>query len=317
MHIVAADIGGTHARFALAELGAGARPALSQVRRYSTGDHDGLASAWAAYARDLGEALPRSAAIAVAAPADRDVLRFVNGDWTIDRAAVAAELGLERTLWLNDFGAMAHAVSVLGADELMDVGGPDGPLPAEGVTTVIGPGTGLGVAMLLRRDSCLHVIETEGAHIGFAPIDEEEERIERALRERYGRASVERVVSGPGLLDLYRALGGRSYAEDVPLWEAALAGNDPAAADALDRLVKAFGSAAGDLALAHGAGAVVISSGLSRRIADRLATNLFRGRFVAKGRYRARLESLPVRLALHDEPGLLGAAIAFERQCLV
>ena len=314
MRIVAADIGGTNARFALAELGRGKRPALSQVRRYAAVEHDGVASAWAAYARDVGEPLPNAAAIAVAAPADQAVLRFVNSDWIIDRDAAARELGLDQAIWLNDFGAVAHAVSRLEPAELAHLCGPDGQLPDQGVTSVLGPGTGLGVAMLMRRGGCQHVIETEGAHIGFAPVDGDEEKVERALRARHGRASVERVVSGPGLLDIYRALGGRSFDDDVPLWAAALAGNDPAAAEALDRLVKAFGTVAGDLALAHGANAVVISSGLSRRIGDRLAASLFRGRFIAKGRYRARLEGIPVRLALHDEPGLLGAAIAFERE---
>ena len=314
MKIVAADIGGTNARFALAELREGERPALSRVHRYPAADHDGLASAWAAYARDLGEKPPKAAAIAVAAPADQKVLRFVNSEWVIDRAAAAAELGLERALWLNDFGAVAHAVSRLEPGELMHICGPEAALPEQGVATVLGPGTGLGVAMLMRRGGCRHVIETEGAHIGFAPVGEDEERIERALRARHGRASVERVVSGPGLFDIYRALGGRGFDDDVALWSAALTGTDPAAAEALDRLVKAFGTAAGDLALAHGANAVVISSGLSRRIADRLASSRFRDRFVAKGRYKARLEAIPVRLALHDEPGLLGAAIAFESE---
>src|SRR5690606_14258486 len=113
-----------------------------------------------------------------------------------------------------------------------------------------------------------------------------------------------------GLLDLYRALGGRDYEEDIPLWTAALAGTDPAAVDALERLVKAFGAAAGDLALAHGSNAVVISSGLSKRMATHLRSPLFEDRFVAKGRYRHRMEVMPVRLVLHDQPGLLGAAVA-------
>jgi glucokinase len=191
--------------------------------------------------------------------------------------------------------------------------GPEGPLPADGVTTVIGPGTGLGVAMILKRGTHIHVIETEGAHIGFAPLDEEEERIEHELRIQFGRCSVERVVSGPGLLDLYQALGGRNYEDDISLWTAALAGRDPAAVDALERLIKAFGSAAGDLALAHGSNAVAISSGLSKRMAKHLRSPLFAERFVAKGRYRRRMEAMPVRLVLHDEPGLLGAAVAFQR----
>ncbi len=313
--IVAADIGGTHARFALAELQPGARPQLAEVRRYRTSEHDGLASAWRAFERETGP-LPRSAAIGVAAPIDGDLLRFVNSPWVIDRRRIAADLGLDRLTLLNDFGAVAHAVSVLQGDELARVAGPEGSLPEQGVTTILGPGTGLGVAMLLRRAQAIQVIETEGAHIGFAPLNDEEQRLARELAQRFGRASVERIVSGPGLHDLYLFFGGRFFevGDAAALWTAALEGKDPAAQQALELFVKTFGSAAGDLALAHGSNAVVISSGLSQRLAARLRSPLFVGRFIAKGRYRARMERIPVRLAMHPEPGLLGAAVAFERE---
>lgn len=316
MKIVAADIGGTNARFALAELRPGEPPALGPAHRYPSAEHSGLASAWRAFARDMGGELPRAASIGVAAAADQDILRFVNSSWIIDRHELADELGLERMTLLNDFGATAHAVTAMRPDDLAYVAGPDGRLPGQGIATVIGPGTGLGVAMLMRREGQVHVIETEGGHIGFAPLDEEEEKIEHELLMRFGRVSVERVVSGPGLLDLYRALGGRAYDDAIALWTAALAGSDEAAVAALDRLVRCFGSVAGDLALAHGSNAVVISSSLSRRMAEKLRTALFATRFTAKGRYRSRMEGIPVRLVTHEEPGLLGAAMAFQREHL-
>ncbi|WP_114953775.1 glucokinase [Sphingosinicella terrae] len=314
MQIVTADIGGTNARFAIAELRPGECPRIGDIHKYPAEAHDGLPSAWEQFERDLGRAPPKAAAIAVATGLGEDLLRFANSAWVIDRRSIAGELGLDRMLLLNDFGAMAHGVSVLPENDMAHLLGPEGPLPGEGVTTVIGPGTGLGVAMIMRRGGHIHILETEGAHMGFAPLDEEEERIEHELRLRYGRCSIERVVSGPGLLDVYQALGGRSYEDDIPLWTAALAGNDPAARDALERLVKAFGSAAGDLALAHGSNAVVISSGLSRRMAGHLRTRLFGGRFIAKGRYRRRMEAMPVKLVLHEETGLLGAAVAYQRE---
>jgi len=316
LSIVAADIGGTHARFAIAALAPGKRPELGEARRYRIADFEGLASAWRAFARDAGEPLPGAAAIAVAAPVDGDILRFINSRWTIDRRRIGGQLGVERLTLLNDFGAVAHAVSVLQADELAYIAGPQGPLPEEGVTTVLGPGTGLGVAMLVRRGGDIQAIETEGSHIGFAPLSEEEQRIADDLRARYGRASIERVVSGPGLYDLYRACGGAAFevGDASALWGAAIEGKDPVAGEALDQFVKAFGSAAGDLALAHGANAVAISSGLSLRLADKLKSALFAGRFIAKGRYRARMQGIRVRLVTHEEPGLLGAAVAFERE---
>lgn len=293
----------------------GERPRLGAVRHYRTADHEGLLSAWRAFSRDEGGALPPRAAIGVAAPIEGQVLRFMNSPWRIETRGLAEKLGLERMLLLNDFGAIAHAVSVLGEEELEPIAGPEGPLPDEGVITILGPGTGLGVAMLLRCGGRTEVIETEGSHIGFAPLNEEEQRIAAELRRTHGRASVERLVSGPGLYDLYRCLGGRSFdvGDSAGLWAAALEGRDPIAADALEHLVKAFGSAAGDLALAHGAVGVAISSALSRRMAGHLRSPLFAGRFIAKGRYRARMQKVKVRLVTHEEPGLLGAAVAFER----
>ncbi len=313
MRIVTADVGGTNARFAFAEIDAGKRPRLHDVRHYPVAGHDGLASAWRAFGAECGGALPRNAAIAVATPFDGHLLRFTNSAWVIDRRSIAAELGLDHLVLLNDFGAVAHAVASLGPDELEHVAGPEGPLPGEGVTTVIGPGTGLGVAMFLRRGGESHVIETEAAHIAFAPLDAEEMRIERQVTERYGRCSIERIVSGPGLNEIHRALGGSPHQDEIALWTSALAG-EPEAGHALERLVKAFGSTAGDLALAQGANSVVISGGLARRMADQLRSPAFRDRFVAKGRYRQRMEAIPVRLVTADEPGLLGAALAFAEQ---
>ena len=293
----------------------GERPRLSAVRHYRTADHEGLQSAWRAFAQDEGGTLPPRAAIAVAAPIEGQVLRFMNSPWRIETRGLAETLGLEQMLLLNDFGAIAHAVSALREEELAAIAGPDGPLPEEGVITVLGPGTGLGVAMLVRRSGRTEVIETEGSHIGFAPLNEAEERIAEEMRGTYGRASVERLVSGPGLYDIYRSLGGQRFevGDAAGLWAAALEGRDPVAAEALEHLVKAFGSAAGDLALAHGAMGVAISSALSRRMAEHLRSPLFAGRFIAKGRYRARMQTVRVRLVMHEEPGLLGAAVAFER----
>ncbi|HMG46041.1 MAG TPA: glucokinase [Allosphingosinicella sp.] len=316
MEIVAADIGGTHARFALAELIPGERPRIGEMKRYRTRDHPGLASAWAAFAAERGGALPRAAAIAVAAPIEGETLTFMNSEWRIARRDLAAELGLDRLTLLNDYGAVAHAVSVMGADELVPLAGP-GDLPADGVVSVIGPGTGLGVAILDRRGGRINVIETEAAHIGFCPLDPGEEELSDFITARYGRASVERVVSGPGLIDIYRFLGGEGEWDPNQagaLWDAAIAGADPLAEKALAILVRCFGAAAGDIALAHGAMGVAITGALAGRIADLLKTPMFEARFTAKGRYRARMMRTPVRLLTYAEPGLLGAAIAFERE---
>lgn len=314
MQIVAADIGGTHARLALAELVPGERPRLGGMRKYRTREYPGLAEVWAKFARDNGGALPRAAALAVAAPIEGDVLSFMNNDWRIPRFGIAEELGLERLTLLNDFGAVAHAVSVMTPGELIPVCG-QGDLPADGITTVLGIGTGLGVAILDRRGGA-RVIETEASHIGFCPLDPEEEALSDRLTELYGRASVERVCSGPGLIDIHRFLGGGGHDPDKvgALWDAAIDGADPLAKKALAILVRCFAAAAGDIALAHGAMGLAITGGLANRIAHLLQGPAFASRFTAKGRYRARMQRTPVRLVTEPEPGLLGAAIAFQRE---
>jgi glucokinase len=312
---VVADIGGTHARFAIAELAAGARPAIGPMKRYRTRDHEGLAEAWAKFAEESGGELPRDAAIAVAAPIEGEELRFMNSAWRIPRFEIAAELGLERLTLLNDFGAVAHAVLVLDAQAFEPIAGPES-LPSEGVISVIGPGTGLGVALLSRRPGQVTVIETEAAHIGFAPLDPEEEALADTLTERYGRASLERIVSGPGLIDIYTHLGGEAEIDTNragDLWTAAIEGTDAIAVHALDILVRCFGAAAGDISLAHGAMGVAITGGLANRIATLLRSPAFAARFTAKGRYQERMHRVAVVLGTYAEPGLLGAAVAFER----
>jgi len=315
MQIVAADIGGTHARFALAEIAAGERPRIGDVRKYRIREHDGLASAWAAFERDSGGALPRAAALAVAAPIEGEVLTFMNSDWRLDRAALEDELGLDKITLLNDFGAVAHAVSLMGPDDFLALAGP-GELPADGIVSVLGPGTGLGVAILDRRGGGVAVIETDASHIGFAPLDPEEEELADALVARHGRASVERVVSGPGLIDIYRFLGGGDWDPNKAgaLWDSAIGGADPLAEKALAILVRCFGAAAGDIALAQGSMGVAVAGALANRIVHLLRSPAFEARFTAKGRYRARMQRIPVRLLTREEPGLLGAAVAFERQ---
>jgi glucokinase len=319
MRLVAVDVGGTHARFAIAECASGERPVLGATRRYSAADHKDLPAAWRHFAADLGEPLPDAACVAVAAPLGEPVVRFTNSSWSLDTGALKADLGVGRLSLINDFGAVAHAVAATREEELVHIHGPSGPLPAEGVTSVMGLGTGLGVAILRRDAADYQVIETEGAHAGFAPTDAEDEAIAWQLRHEFGRVSIERLVSGPGLVNIARALAaadasGVEVGDAQTLWADALDGSDPLAVRALDRLLMAFGTAAGDLALAHGSNAVVLTGSLANRMIDRLRGARFVDRFCAKGRYRDRMERIAVRTATHAEAGLLGAAIAFQRE---
>ncbi|MBB4633591.1 glucokinase [Sphingosinicella soli] len=311
MKIVAADIGGTHARFAIAEVAGGKWLDLGAPVTLKSADYDGIEAAWATLPAAFGAALPDAAAIAVAAPIEGDVLAFVNNDWEIRRTGLSDRLGLKAMTLLNDFGAMAHGVAALGHGATEHLCGPDVLLPLDHPVSVIGPGTGLGSAILLRRGGRIDVVETESAHIAFAPLDTVEEAMMPALRQMYGRVSNERLVSGPGLAAIRAALDPQAPPmSDAGLWAAALSGGDAA----FDRFAMIYGAVAGDIALAHGAMGVAIVGGLSNRSKARLRASGFHDRFIDKGRYAARMERIPVRLVTHEHTGLVGAAAAFAQE---
>jgi glucokinase len=263
-----------------------------------------------------GRALPAAAAIAFAGPVGGELLKLTNNPWVIRPGRLPRELGVERLTIVNDFGAVAHAVAQLAEADYTHLCGPETGLPREGVVTIMGPGTGLGVAQLLRRDGSYEVIETEGGHIDFAPLDSIEDRILADLRQRYRRVSVERLVAGMGLPhihDVLAAIEGRPVQnrDEKELWTAALTGADSLATAALARYCLCLGAVAGDLALAHGATGVVIAGGLGLRLAEHLPGSGFRDRFIAKGRFERRMDDMPVKLLTHPQPGLFGAAAAF------
>lgn len=319
MDIVSVDIGGTNARFAIAKVTNGKVVSLTDPVTLRTADHASLPDAWLAFEHQLDRPIPRAAAIAIASPITRDVIRMTNSSWKIRPSQIADQLNLERYTLINDFGAIGHAVAQLPADCFDHLCGPDGPLPAEGVTTVCGPGTGLGVAQVFRTGSGYHVLPTEGGHIDFAPLDAVDDAILAHLRESFSRVSVERVCAGPGIVAIYETLAAREGKElpargDKAIWTAALEDKDPIAAAAVERFCLILGSVAGDLALAQGANGVVIAGGLGLRIRDRLLTSGFDKRFVAKGRFQTLMAGIPVKLITHPQPGLFGAAAAFAQE---
>lgn len=314
--IVAVDIGGTHARFAIADIENGRVGALGEACTLKTAEHASLQTAWEDFSKELGRPLPRAAGIAVAGPVQGEVLKLTNNPWVIRPALIPSKLGAERFALVNDFGAVAHAVAQLDDSHFQHICGPDRPLSQESVISIVGPGTGLGVAQLVRRNGRNHVIETEGGHIDFAPLDSLDDQILVQLRRRYRRVSVERVASGMGLTNIYEVLvniEGRQaqYSDERMLWKAALSGEDSLAAAALDRFCLALGAMAGDIALAQGASAVVIAGGVGLRIAGHLPRSGFRDRFIAKGRFERMMDEMPVKLITHPQPGLFGAAAAF------
>ncbi len=314
--LVTVDIGGTHARFAVAEIADGRVVSVGEACTLKTAEHASLQTAWEEFGRQLDRPLPDAAAIAVAGPVQGEVLKLTNNPWVIRPAFIPDKLRVERYALVNDFGAVAHAIAQLGDEHFRHLCGAERPLPQDGVISIVGPGTGLGVAQLLRRDGRDHVIETEGGHIDFAPLDSLDDQILVRLRERFRRVSVERVASGQGLSNIYEVLAaieGRQvqFRDEKALWTAALACSDSLATAALDRFCLALGAAAGDIALAQGAQAVVIAGGVGLRLADYLPRSGFRDRFIAKGRFERIMDEMPVKLITHEQPGLFGAAAAF------
>jgi len=321
--IVAVDIGGTHARFTLATIGADGAIALGEPETLRTHEYASFQAAWNDFRNRVGGALPDAAALAFAGPITSDEIQLTNNTWRIRPAELGKELGVGRVTVVNDFEAVGHAVARAGAEHFVHLAGPDQPLATRGTVSILGPGTGLGVAHLARDgDDGYRVQATEGGHVGFAPLDAVEDAILARLRERFGRISVERVVSGPGIVDIYRTLAeleGRSVTglDDVAIWKAGLSGEDELAAAAIERFCLALGSVAGDVALVQGGfGGVVIAGGLGYRIRETLRTSGFAQRFTLKGRYEELMARIPVKLITHPQPGLFGSAAAFAREHL-
>jgi glucokinase len=319
MQIVAVDIGGTHARFALAEVENGRVVQLGEPVTQKTAEHASLQTAWQAFEQSVGRPLPRAAGIAVASPITGDVIRLTNNPWIIRPSLITERLNVDEWVLINDFGAVGHAVAQVPDDNFIHLCGPDVPLSPLGVTTVCGPGTGLGVAQVLRTDGGYFVLETEGGHVDFAPLDGIEDAFVKRLRRTFTRVSTERICSGPGIVAIYETLAeleGRAVPsrDDKTIWTEALEGTDSIALAALDRFCLALGAVAGDLALTHGAKGVVIAGGLGLRIKDKLIRSGFDQRFVAKGRFQSMMAGLPVKLITHPQPGLFGAAAAFAQR---
>ncbi|MBS1101972.1 glucokinase [Gluconobacter sp. Dm-62] len=314
--IVAVDIGGTHARFAIATIEDGKVVTLGEDTTLKCAEHGSLALAWEAFGRSLNRTLPREAGIAVACPVNGEILKLTNNPWIIQPSQLASRLHLDNFVLVNDFGAVAHAVAQVDSSYMKHLCGPDIDLPTEGAITIVGPGTGLGAACLLRRSDRYFVMETEGGHLDYPPLDELEDKILSALRLRFRRVSAERIVSGPGLTNLYEVIAEMqgwpiTLRDNRTLWKNALDGSDTVAAAALERFCLSLGAISGDLALAHGARGVVIGGGLGLRLADSLGHSGFAERFVAKGRFETMMTEMPVKIITHPQPGLFGAAAAY------
>jgi len=307
------DVGGTNARFALLDTEGRVR----NLHIFPAASYASLDAIIADYLeRTVGRKRPPRAVIAVAGPVMDGEIEFTNLDWRISEGELLAQFEFEAVRLINDFAAQALACPLLGADSLRQLGpklrgGADCPI------VVLGAGTGFGVAGLARSERGDIAVATEGGHAAFAPSDDVEVEVWSQLRARHGRVSIERLLSGRGLYELYGVLADMRQREAVEVDEKgvfdAAAKGDELANETLDRFCGILGSVAGDLALSFGArGGVFVSGGIAPRMAERLATGTFRERFEDKGRLKAYVEQIPTSLVLHPYPALIGAGRELE-----
>ncbi|MBU3973888.1 MAG: glucokinase, partial [Alphaproteobacteria bacterium] len=260
---------------------------------------------------------PTGGVLAVAGPVTDGEIDLTNSPWRVSEAELRT-LGLNPVRLINDFEAQAWGAPVVPPEQLASLGGPDEGDPHAAIA-VLGPGTGFGVSALLRDAHGNEMaMPSEGGHACFAPGDAVEDEILRILRRRYGRVSIERLICGPGLLNLHRALaeidGRESHIEDPALITAeALATPDSPCGATLARFCAILGCVAGDIALTTGArGGVYIAGGIAPRILSFLKASPFRERFERKGRYQDYMAGIPTHVILHKHAALLGAArVAF------
>jgi glucokinase len=308
------DIGGTHARLALVDEEGHIRHPVT----YDERDYPSLTEVIATYLdKTLGRKRPGRAVLAVAGPVVDGEIQFTNNSWRASEGELFVAFEFESVRLINDFAAQALAAPRLPVDTLRQIG-PDVRGADFAPLVVLGPGTGFGVAGLARSERGDMEVAGEGGHGAFAPVDETEIEILRILNRRFGRTSIERILSGPGLFNLYGALAGIRGAPETLADEAAVTAaaerGDALAVETLDRFCAILGSVAGDLALTYGArGGVYISGGLAPRMADRLASGEFRRRFEAKGRMSDFMAAIPTTLIQHPYAALVGAARALKR----
>ncbi|MES2490194.1 MAG: glucokinase [Pseudomonadota bacterium] len=309
-----ADIGGSNARFGLLRDGA-SEPV--ECRTLPTGDFPNFVDAVEQYLKLIGSPVVTEAAVAIANPVTGDAIKMTNQHWAFSTEQARKHLGLDRLLMLNDFAALAMSLPKLAAQDLRQLGGTE--RIERGPCALLGPGTGLGVSALLPAAEGRWVpLSGEGGHITVAAGDDYEAEIIGHLRREFGHVSAERVLSGMGLCNLYRAvaqLAARSPLTLTPaeITQRGLSGEDPDCAEALSLFCSLLGNAAGSLALIIGArGGVYIGGGIVPRLGDYFHQSKFRARFEAKGRMSEYLIPIPAYVIHTENPALLGAAIALD-----
>lgn len=313
--VIAADVGGTFARLAWVTLNPGEAPVVRDFRKFACAEYPSLASILREFSTDTAPAPGRhsssSAVVAIAGLLEGDHLLNTNLPWQVSVARTVAESGLANLQLINDFQAMAHAIPHADPQKMNRLAGSGDPL-AGWPALILGPGTGLGAALRLGGEHAA-VLPSEIGHSALAAGNELELDILRLLVRRYGHVDNERVLSGPGLVNLYGCLcelRGVSPRWGMPqqLIEAAQSGHDPIAEESLQVFCEWLGSLVGDFAIAFGAKAVYLSGGITSHITEFLHDGRFQQRYLRKGALSAALQQVPVWRVDHGQLGVIGAA---------
>ena len=299
------DIGATNARFALVANGV-----LGPVRNLEVAKFPRVADAVTHFLEGHpGQARVTRALLAIAGPVEGERCALTNCSWVIDAGEMRRTLSLEAKL-VNDFEATASSLSALSPQDLFKVGG--GRALADAPMAVLGPGSGLGVACLTQLGGSPVVISGEGGHVTLAGANNREDAILEHLRKRFGHASAERAISGPGLENIHQAIAaidGKDIAvrNAGEITESAIRGESEPAREALEIFCALLGSLAGNVALTFGArGGVYIAGGIAPRMVDFIAQSKFRQRFEAKGRFQTYLETIPSHVIMHPAAAFIG-----------
>ena len=320
--LLAGDIGGTKTRLALYD-GAPGALRIVHLAHYDSRSSPTLEGLVVQFLRAAENPKVTAACFGVAGAVVGGQVQATNLPWRVSEAGLAGELSIPRVSLLNDLEAAAHGVMALkdpaGVVTLQE----GSPPPERRALALVAAGTGLGVALMSWNGERYQVAPSEGGHMDFAPQDDVEDALLLALRGKLGHVSYERVLSGPGLVNVYRFL--RDY-RDVPEPEwlaerfngsdpgavisaAALAHEDPICDEALTRFVSIYGAVAGSVALmALAVGGVFLGGGIGPKILPRLVDGPFLDSFAAKGRFAATMRKIPVRVGTAPDVALLGAA---------
>lgn len=318
--ILAGDIGGTNTRLAFFNLAQG-RPQLFKISVYPSRQHAGLDEIVSRFVAENGNLHPEAACFGIAGPVRNGRVVASNLPWIVEGAKLAGELQLHEAILLNDLEANAWGIPALASSDVVALNRVEGN-PA-GNQAIIAAGTGLGEAGMYWDGKQHHIFASEGGHTDFAPRNALEMDLLRYLEDRFGHVSYERIVSGPGLVNVYHFLRDTGRGNEPAWLTAEMAQSDPGAAiskaalegrcelsgQAVDLFVSIYGAEAGNLALKiMSVGGVYLGGGIAPKLLTKLSGPLFMQAFLGKGRMQSLLESIPVKVITNDKAALLGAA---------